>query len=79
MSDAMRLSIPYSKEVLDFYAQLVRPPHGTKPGAVQFPGDSRRWMVVGVFWHYDPGATTTIDVRVAEMVTPESRREVVTP
>lgn len=62
----MRLSVPYSDEVHTFWTLMAAPGSGRRPGSVQFPGDQRRWVPVGLVIHVEDGAPF-IDVRFVEM------------
>jgi hypothetical protein len=63
----MNISVPWSEEVHEFWTLLAKPEAGRKPGSVQFPGDSRRWMVEGLAMRVERGKPF-VDVRLIEFV-----------
>ncbi len=69
----MNISVPWSEEVHEFWTLLAKPEAGRKPGAVQFPGDSRRWVPVEIGLRA-PDGLPILDVRFVELVPPRPMR-----
>jgi hypothetical protein len=69
----MNISVPWSEEVHEFWTLLAKPAAGRKPGAVQFPGDSRRWIPARVAKRIDRDGEF-VDVRLIEFVPPRPAR-----